>query len=76
MVDVLLYNAQNSEVVAYPHKSEYVDEPLVFSRAIEANSSKTPMRVKFDPDVLDFGIRFNHLNLTIVGPSESARLRR
>ncbi len=58
MVDVLLYNAQNSEVVAYPHRSEYADEPLILGRSIEPNNSKTPMRVKFDPDVLDFGIRF------------------
>lgn len=57
-LDILLRNAENIEVIAYPNRSQFEEEPQLFARTIEPSNSITPLRVRFDPDVLDFGIRY------------------
>ena len=65
MLDVLLVNIRDTELIAYPHKSEYEDEAILGNRAIEPMNSKSPLRVKFDPDVLNFGVRYLSLFIAI-----------
>jgi len=58
MFNVILINSQNIELIAYPHKSEYDDEPVLSKLVIEPMNSKSHSRVKFDPDVLNLGYRY------------------
>lgn len=53
---------ETSELIAYPNRTEYESHGKLFLKSIDPSNSKTPLRIKFVPDVFDFGVRYLYVN--------------
>lgn len=58
MLFSIIEEVEDTEFILYPHKKDYKDAITIFNRGVDPSESKSPLRVKFNPDIYNLGTMY------------------